>query len=89
MEHGISSWYHAHYTRQNFIDAGFDKDVIILHQIRHPLMVISGLMGMNKLKWQRQNLILGPRGFPLMTAQGRIENVMIFWYYWNKMASVD
>lgn len=86
LEHGISSWYHTHFTRRDFIEEGFDEDVTILHQVRHPLMVISTLMAMTRLKWQKMNMILAPRELPNMKPDKPVENGMIFWYCWNKMA---
>jgi hypothetical protein len=40
---GIVSWQHIHMSKANFITEGFAEDMALLHQVRHPLMVISSL----------------------------------------------
>lgn len=40
---GIVSWGHAHLTKRDFIADGFSGDMVLLHQVRHPIMVISAL----------------------------------------------
>lgn len=87
--HGISSWYHSHFTRQDYVDVGFDEDATILHQVRHPLMVISTLMGVVNLPWKIQRGIIKLKSLPAKLSDNHLEQAMIFWYYWNFMAEVD
>lgn len=44
---GIVSWSHAHMTKRDFIADGFSDDMTLLHQVRHPLMVISSLRALH------------------------------------------
>lgn len=44
---GIVSWQHTHMSKADFIAEGFAPDVALLHQVRHPLMVISSLRQLN------------------------------------------
>lgn len=87
--HGISAWYYAHFDRGNWVSVGFGMDTTILHQVRHPLMVISGLMGMTGLPWKIQRGIIKLRNLPVKMTANITEQAMIFWLWWNKMASVD
>lgn len=45
---GIVSWQHVHMGRSDFIADGFPEDMLLLHQVRHPLMVISSLRQLHK-----------------------------------------
>lgn len=40
---GIVSWQHIHMSKADFVANGFSRDMALLHQVRHPLMVISTL----------------------------------------------
>ncbi len=40
---GIVSWQHIHMSKADFITEGFDSGMVLAHQVRHPLMVISTL----------------------------------------------
>ena len=40
---GIVSWQHIHMSKADFITDGFSKDMTLLQQVRHPLMVIAAL----------------------------------------------
>lgn len=40
---GIVSWQHIHMSKADFVADGFSSDMSLLHQVRHPLMVISSL----------------------------------------------
>jgi hypothetical protein len=87
--HGISAWYYAHFDRENWASVGFRMDTTILHQVRHPLMVISGLMGCTGLPWKIQRGIIKLRNLPVKMSDNRAEQSMIFWLWWNKMAARD
>lgn len=87
--HGISAWYYAHLDRTNWASLGFDMDAKILHQVRHPLMVISGLMDCKGLPWKIQRGIIKQRNLPVKLSGNLLEQSMIFWYWWNKLAELD
>lgn len=40
---GIISWQHIHMSKADFVADGFPDSMVLLHQVRHPLMVISSL----------------------------------------------
>ncbi|MHA2085728.1 MAG: hypothetical protein ACXABD_18435 [Candidatus Thorarchaeota archaeon] len=40
---GVVSWQHIHMSKSTFVADGFSEDMVLLHQIAHPLMVISRL----------------------------------------------
>ena len=42
-EDGVVSWQHIAMSKADFIADGFSGDMVLLHQIAHPLMVISRL----------------------------------------------
>lgn len=44
---GIVSWTHAHLSKRDFIADGFYENMKLLHQVAHPLMVISRLRALH------------------------------------------
>lgn len=90
---GLVSWPHAHNTKEDFIRDGFAKDMTLLHQARHPLMVISQLRDLgkshtysrtNENTWdmvaRRSSYMLAP-----WQSESLIERSMMWWYWWNKV----
>lgn len=87
--HGISSWQTTHLSRQEWVDIGFDRNVTILHQVRHPLIVVSSLMTCGDLPWKIQRGIIEKYNLPVKMSEDKIEQGMVFWFWWNKMAELD
>lgn len=48
---GIVSWYHADWTKSQFVSEGYSNDTKMIHLVRHPLMTISTLMACIERPW--------------------------------------
>ena len=88
-ENGIVSWYNAEqpdYIYKNketlMFSSGFKNYDLTIHQVRHPLKVISSMHVTNKTKWDYIMSVV-PEIHPN-------DHVTIkcakYWYYWNKKA---
>lgn len=98
LENGTVSWQHCHLTQADLIEQGCPDDMVLLHQVRHPLMAISALSAIHagyshprdkvqiwkKFAAQSRHMAI-PWGADIK--RFGVLGAMNLWYWWNKVGS--
>jgi hypothetical protein len=97
---GLVSWLHAHFTKRYFLGAGFDKNMSLILQTRHPLMTISSLRRISlpicypeteiriwKMIDDRAKAMRIPWEPLEQVKENHLLACMNLWYWWNKVGS--
>jgi len=98
LENGTVSWQHCHLTVSDLIKSGCPENVVLLHQVRHPLMAISGLRVLHgrskhprdkKSIWGKFAERTKHMGIPwdIDEVKYGLRGAMNLWYWWNKVGS--
>ena len=83
---GISSWYLVSDQKEVPLGPTYKQikklNLILVHQIRHPLMAISSMQAMGKPSWKFLS-----NEIPINIGKdSKILMAMKYWYYWNLKA---
>jgi hypothetical protein len=60
---GAAGWNYTHLLPAQFVEFGLREDVVIFHQVRHPLDVISSVQSMEERTWVDVGIRANSRGY--------------------------
>lgn len=73
-------------TWEGVHDRGFAKGgIVLLHQTRHPLKVISTVQRYSRSSWNYIYGVFQRKGIKIRPDMPLLRKCMIYWYYWNSL----